>query len=266
IIPNSPDRTPILRISLEIREKIYSHLLIYRKPIMVKEDWTTVERNPPQSHAIVQTCKQFAEEASRFIYQSNAFRAVLRNPTTIFRRREDPVEFHPKYLALLRNIIIDCSFHCWNLEWFEKVAAGLHKLVVAKTVLQSLTLALIPDRVGITTTALGRESNPVTFADFLWYDGAIMTAIRHLAPKQLIVVIKKNGNKRFLMSVGMTYYQAGSEETPLANTETIRLAQTKADMVDKELSGLKDRFEAIYEDDEWALQEGYCHSIETSET
>src|SRR6266702_879403 len=96
IIPNSPDRSPILRIPLEIREKIYAHLLVYKRPIIVKEDWITVERNPFQSHAILQTCQQFSEEASRYVYQSNIFRAVLRNPTTIFRRREEPVEFHPK--------------------------------------------------------------------------------------------------------------------------------------------------------------------------
>jgi hypothetical protein len=47
--PNTPDRCPILRIPLEIRENIYAHLLLYQRPIMVKEDWTTVERNPFQS-------------------------------------------------------------------------------------------------------------------------------------------------------------------------------------------------------------------------
>jgi hypothetical protein len=124
-------------------------------------------------------------------------------------------------------------------------------------------LAFIPSRVGITTTALGRESNPVTFADFLWYDGAIMAAVRHLAPKRLNVVIKKNGNKRFLLSVDMNYSQAISEETPLANPETIRLAQAKADIVHEELRGLKSRFEEIFEDDAFALQEGHCRLIET---
>jgi hypothetical protein len=81
--PNYPNRCPILQIPLEIREKIYSYLLVHERPIIVKEDWITVERNPFQSHAIIQTCKQFAEEASRFVYKSNVFKAVLRNPTTI---------------------------------------------------------------------------------------------------------------------------------------------------------------------------------------
>jgi len=268
IIPNSPERTPILRVPLEIREKIYAYLLLCESPIKVKEDWTTVECNPFQSHAIaiVQTCKQFAEEASQFIYKSNQFKAILRNPSTIFRRREDPVKFHPKYLFLLRNIIIDCSFHCYDLEWYEKVAAGLKKLVVAKTVLQSLTLALIPHRLLATTTALGWEASPVAFADFLWYEGAIMTAIRHLAPKKLNIVVKKTGNQRFLMSVDMTYYQAKTEETLLANVETLRLAQGKADVIDQELRKLRHDFVEVFEDEKWAVNEGTCRRLETGST
>jgi hypothetical protein len=266
IIPNSPERSPILRIDLEVREKIFSYLLVYKKPIMVKEDWTTVERNPYQSHAIVQTCKQFAEEASQYIYKANTFQAILRTPTTIFRRREDPVEIHPKYCSLFRNIIIDSAVHCWDSEWFEKVTAGLQKLITARAAIQSLTFILnSPKRVGLTTTALGMEYNPITFADFLWYDGAIMEAVRNLHPKTLNIVVKKSGGKRFLMSVDMTYHRAGFEETPLANTETIRLAKAKAGMVKEELLGLKDRFEEIFEDDEWALQCGKCRLLEDGE-
>jgi hypothetical protein len=265
IIPNSPDRSPILRVPLEIREKVYAYLLMYKRPVMVKEDWTTVERNPSQSHAIIQTCKQFAEEASRYVYKSNTFQAVLRNPTTIFRRREDPVEINSKYCSLFRNIIIECSVHCWNLEWFAKVAAGLQKLVNAKAVIQSLTLILVPTSVGMTTTALGVESNPVTFADFLWYDGAVMAAVRKLNPKTLTILIKKSGNKRFLMSADLTYHRANFEETPLANTETLQLAQAKADLVDRELLALKDNFEEIFKDHDWALQEGKCRLLEDGE-
>jgi hypothetical protein len=119
----------------------------------------------------------------------------------------------------------------------------LQTLAIAKFI-QSLTLVLVPQRVGITTTALGMELNPVTYADFLSYDGALMTAIRHLSPKKLQVVVKKS-DKRLLISIDMMHYQAGLEETPLANSETIRLAQAKATIVDEELLGLKNRFEEI---------------------
>jgi hypothetical protein len=265
VIPNNPEHTPILRISLEIREKIYLYLLTYPKPIMVKEDWKIVERNPFQSHAIIQTCKQFAEEGTRYLYKFNTFQAVLRNPSTIFRRRDDPVEINPKFHPLLRNIVIDCSIHCWNLEWYDKVAAGLQKLVEAKSVIQSLTLVLVPRRVGMSTTTLGIEYNPVTFADFLWYNGALMTAIRNLAPRTLNVVVKKSDNKRLLMAIDLTYLQAGSEETLLTNMESIKLAQAKAGMVNEELLKLKERFDDIFEDDGWALQEGKCRLLSVGE-
>jgi hypothetical protein len=52
------------------------------------------------------------------------------------------------------------------------------------------------------------------------------------------------------------------EETPLANSETIRLAQAKATIVDEELLGLKNRFEEIFEDDERALQDRRCLLLE----
>jgi hypothetical protein len=109
------------------------------------------------------------------------------------------------------------------------------------------------------------EYNPITFADFLWYDGSLMEAVRNVHPKTLNIVVKKRGGNRFLMSVDMTYHRADFGETPMANTETIRLAKAKAEMVKEELSGLKDRFEEIFEDDGWALQCGKCRLLEDGE-
>jgi hypothetical protein len=47
--------------------------------------------------------------------------------------------------------------------------------------------------------------------------------------------------------------------------ETIKLAQAKAGMVDEELLKLKERFEEIFEDDEWAIQEGKCRLLSVGE-
>jgi hypothetical protein len=146
------------------------------------------------------------------------------------------------------------------------VTAGLQKLAQANSTnfMRSLTMSFVPQRVGITTTALGLQHNPVTFADFLWYDGALMTAVRRLNPKKLQIVIKKSG-KRLLISIDMTYHQAGLEETPLVNTETIRMLHAKATVVDDELLGLKNRFEEIFDDEEWALHEGMCRLLSDGE-
>lgn len=249
VIPNSPDRSPILRLSLEIREEIYSYLLIHPNPIMVKPDFTTVERNPFEKHnnAILYTCKQFAEEASIFRYKSNTFQAILRNEVAINRRREDPILIDAKFLSLFRDIIIKCSQSCWDLDWYERVAKGLERLVKAKPVLRSLTLILFPQRVGFSSTALGEEYNPITFADFLWYDGPLMTAIRTLSPKNLNIIVKKSGDT-FHMSVNMTDFKPTSEpQNPFANPVWTEISGTRSDIVDQQLVSLKDRFEEIFE-------------------
>jgi len=108
-------------------------------------------------------------------------------------------------------------------------------------------------------TALRMESNPITFADFLWYEGPLMNAIRNLGPKSLIVVVKLKKNKKFTMTVDMKYLKVDTEETLLANMETLRLAQVKAGMVKEELLGLKDRYEEAFEEaieeEAWAAKE-----------
>ena len=67
------------------------------------------------------------------------------------------------------------------------------------------------------------------------------------------------------MSVDMTYHRADFEETPLATTETLQLAQAKADSVNRELLALKDNFEEIFEDHDWAIQEAKCRLLEDGE-
>ncbi|KAF8862861.1 hypothetical protein BDZ45DRAFT_159816 [Acephala macrosclerotiorum] len=259
IRPNTPDRSPILRLALEVREEIYRHLLIYTKPILVKQDWTTVERNTYVDHNVIFVCKQFTIEASAFIYRNNTFQALLRNPVYQFRRFDAPALLPTIYYANLRNLVIDCSHDCWNLDWHEKTAKGIATLANAKAVIVSLTLVMSPQRVGMSTTALGVEGTPITFADFLWYHGPLMEATRKLAPRLLKIIAKKGATKRLSMEVDMRYLQAGHlEEGPLANKETVRLRKQRITLVEVQLMSLKDRFEAVFTDDVRAVTEGHC--------
>lgn len=258
IIENSPTRSPILRLSLEIREQIYSYLLVYPKPVMVKYDWQAVERNPFQDRSIMFVCKLFATEASSFLYKANTFQAVVRKPPFQFRRFEDPPSIEFKYLSNYRNIVLDCTKECWDICWYEKITQGIEKLVEANAAISSLTLLLIPQSVGMSTTALGMEYNPIAFADFLWYPGELMSAIRKLSPTVFNIIVKKEGRKRFLMTIDMTYLHLVSEEGGLANEETLRVSNGNSILVKEELMGLKDRFEEIFEDDEEAVAEGKC--------
>jgi hypothetical protein len=256
---NSPENSPVLKVSLEVRERIYGFLLRYPKPIMVKHDWTTVERNPFVSHSIFFVCKQFAQECTNFLFRSNVIVSLLRAPTHQVRRYDEPAPI-PKYsLSLYRNIKLDCAVECWNVDWLEKATLGLKRFVDAKACIENLTLKFVPQRVGMSSISPETESNPVTFADFLWFDGDLMRTIIKIAPKMLTVVIKKGGRQRFVVQVDMRYLRhIEMEEGPLVNPETLRVAREKASNVEAKRKGLKDLYEEIFKNHPKVVFEGRC--------
>lgn len=114
----------------------------------------------------------------------------------------------------------------------------------------------------MTNTALGMESRPITFADFLWADGGFMKAVIALAPKVLIVVIKKDGGMTLQINVDLKYLRAGEVVIgPLANPHTIRFVKKKAQRVEAKIRRLKDLYEEIFEDHGRALLEGRCEML-----
>jgi hypothetical protein len=269
ISPNSPDRSALLRLSMEVREQIYGYLLVYNKPILVKHDLITVERNPFQDRSIVLVCKQIAAEASAFIYRTNTVRGIFRRPNFVSRRYEEPSTIETKFHQYFRNVIIDCTSDCWDLDWQGKATRSIERLIEAKSYIAALTLVVVPQRVSMSTTALGVEANPITFADFMWYPGDFMTAIRKLAPQLLEIVIKKGPKghvKRLEFSIDLTHLRASSQENVLmANPETIQMGRMREEAVHAELIGLKQRFEEIFEDDEWAINKGKCKLVSDNE-
>jgi hypothetical protein len=269
IVPNSPGRSALLRLPMEVREQIYGCLLVYSEPILVKHDLITVERNPFQDRSIVLVCKQIAAEASAFIYRTNTVRAIFRRPNFVSRQYEEPSTIETKFHQYFRNVIMDCTSDCWNLDWQEKATRSIERLIEAKSYIAALTLVVVPQRVSMSTTALGVEANPITFADFMWYPGDFMTTIRKLAPQLLKIVIKKGPKghvKRLEFSIDLTHLQAGSQENVLmANPETIQMGRMREEAVHAELIGLKQRFEEIFEDDEWAINEGKSKLVSDNE-
>lgn len=158
-------------------------------------------------------------------------------------------------------MVLDFAKECWSIDWFEKTVTCLDTLLLAKPVLDTLTLVLSPKRVGMSTTAMGMQANPVAFADFLWDGGAVMQAISKLCPRTLKVVIKKTG-KRFGFKVDMRCLQAlmgGHWEG--ANVVGIQMAEDRAVMVREELAGLRERFEEVFEDEEIAVMVGRCRVL-----
>ncbi|CZT02518.1 hypothetical protein WAI453_002071 [Rhynchosporium graminicola] len=261
-IENCLDSTPILRIPLEIRERIYGYLLVYPDPIMVKDDWRSVERNSFVDHSLMLGCKQFAFEASSFVYRNNTFRSLVRVSSSNPALRFEPPGKLPSFAhSLLRNIIIDCSKTCWNLDWHEKVAEGLGTLVQAKAVIDALILIVVPQRVGMSHTALGMEKCPVTFADFLWHAGPCMRAVCKLAPKTFKIVVKKPRKMKLGIEIDLTILRNWDGDEGICDQEALRIRKEKVKILTEELEGLKRRFEEVFEDDELALRKGLCEMI-----
>jgi hypothetical protein len=179
-----------LRFPLEIRERIYGLFLLYPKPIIINYDLATVERDNLRIHPVLRICKQVSEEASSFLYRRNVFRTILRRPRTTWHLHESFM-IDTEFFSFFRNLIIECQRDSYSLDWYEHVSVSLEKLVKAETILHSLTLVVIPDRVGFTETAVGVEKHPITFADFFYFPGRLMKAFRRLPCKKLNIVIKK---------------------------------------------------------------------------
>ncbi|TVY56212.1 hypothetical protein LCER1_G003413 [Lachnellula cervina] len=258
IIPNTLVRTPILRVPLEVRERIYSYLLRYPKPILLKPDWATPERNIFVSHSVLHVCKQFAHECSAFLYSQNTFQALLRPSTARQRIYDDTPLLRTTFHHLFRHVVLDFARECWNIDWFEKTAASLQILVAASPSLDSLTLLLSPKKVGLSTTALGLQPNPIAFADFLWDGGVVMQAISTLCPRTLKVVIKK-GARRFGIEVdmwGLKMLMRGHWAG--VNEVGAQMAEDRGVMVREELGDLRARFEEVFEDDAVAVAVGRC--------
>lgn len=277
LIPNSPDRSPLLGFPVEVREKIYGFLLADPKPIVVGPDWESVQGRVLRYNALQYVCKQLGEEASKFVYNENVFLALLRTPrkSSAF---DEALFIDTKFLSLFRNVVINCPMENWTLDWHEKAAHSVDKLVAAKAALASITIVVSPTRAtGSSSTALGIEANPLCFADFFYYQGPLMTSIRKLQCKVFNIIIKKrlvttigqikftSGVKRLLISVDLTYLHAEVVQSGFANEETMAIAREKATTVKHELQGLKHRFEAIFEDHETAIQYGICRELSEEE-
>ncbi|KAG4425919.1 hypothetical protein IFR04_000863 [Cadophora malorum] len=264
-IPNDLSKTPILRIPLEVREEVYLHLLIHPIPIMVKPNWTSMERNSfaRHAHAIILVCKQFAFETSNFLFRNNTFQCLIREPPINPPLRfEEPASLPNTFHSLFRNIVIDCSKTCWNLEWYEMATEGLNTLAKANPTIDTLTLVVVSQRVGMSDTALGMEVSPVTFADFCWYPGPFVKAVRKLAPRIFKIVVKKPGKKKLGIEIDLSYLRIGTvEDNRIANEETLILREMRTRAMREELEGLKERFEEVFEDDESAVREGKCELI-----
>jgi len=201
----------------------------------------------------------------------------------------------PKFLSFIQNITLEGAKDNYDLGWYEKGCECVEKLGEANAVLQSLTLVVTPQKLRRAVTAMGVQSNIVTFADFLWTRGRFMRAFRILACKELRIVIKKRKAvripaitlnpittmnrveiqqkdiavlgqaaeivivSRLLISLDLTYLPRDAQEFGLLrNEETIALRREEQSNVLKEMRQLKRKFENVFHSHHRALEDGIC--------
>jgi hypothetical protein len=275
IIPNSPDRSIFLRLPLEIREKIYARFLTFKMPVITQNDWQIVENKKYRKDAsndIMFVCKQIYLETTSFLYKNNSFRAILRPaPSNLFYY--DTVSIDARFLPLFKTVVITCERENYHLDWYKKACASIKRLSDANVHLDSITLVTSPKRVGMSETAVGLERKPITFADFFYAQGQLMSELRMLHCKVLNVVVKKVDLKisddaedaedastcRLLISLDLRYlHTVVLQESELTNEETIKIRREKVEMVEKKLLDLKETFEAVFVDGGKAIAEGKC--------
>lgn len=277
-IPNSPDRSPFLRLPLEVREIIYAWSLIFKRAIIMRPEWDVVEHyqyRRGRSNAIIYVCRKINAEATAFIYKNNVFRTILRPPPVGLSYRET-FSILPQYLSLLRNVILTCERDKYEIEWHQMAAASIKKLADANVNLNSLTITTFPDIEYDGEIAARLGGSPITFADFFEEGSEFMTALKSLRCQTFNVVIKKidlrdmdpsDNTWRLLISLDLRDLHAAEiKEGGLVNPETIKTARERAEFVEEELRGLKERFEEVFEDDDNAVEQEICELMHPDET
>lgn len=157
-------------------------------------------------------------------------------------------------------MILECPKDNWDLNWYYKAARSIGTLTLAKPVLDTLAIVMTPQQVQFSSTALGLEAAPITFADFLWKDGAVIAAIMKLGCKNLKVVMNKNDGRRIMLEIAVNriFTTPDDQDDWLKNDRPYQ--QGREDLKKKvkiELAALKDKFEQIF-NDEKVVEIGWC--------
>lgn len=266
---NCPTRSPFLRYPLEVRERIYGYFLRSSNSILMNHDWEAVERCPDLIvKKILFICKEITAEALSFLYKNNTFHALLRENKSKLPSWSIP-RIPTTYLSFVTNVILECLKDNWNLDWYHKAAKSIETLAAAKPVLETLTIVLTPQQVGFSSTALGFEASPITFADFLWESGEIMKAIMKLNCRKLRIVVRKDDRRRIILEMdvfGGLLSTSDVQEDWFKEDKAQQLARVAVKTrVRRELAAIKDKFEEIFNNEGKAIEMGWCREMDCNE-
>ncbi|KAI9742347.1 MAG: hypothetical protein M1818_003880 [Claussenomyces sp. TS43310] len=262
--PNSPERSGLLRVPLEIRWRVYENLLVQQKPILLHHDCATVHGVFLGESNVLMVCKQISLEASSFLYEKNVFQILVRKsflPPLCHR-------IHPRYLPLLRNVIISCERDVRSRRWCKTTTDCLQTLIKAQTALDSLTLSFAPQSIRGSQMVGGSEGSSVTFADWFRPHSPFISAVMSLRCKVLNIVMRLPEKKRVVISLNLRHAPVNLNRGGwFAKDEVTRRTRFPLAIEARdEMRALKTRFEHVFEDHEAVITEGKARLMGEGET
>lgn len=244
----------MLRLPWEIREMIYGYFLFHQRAILVHCDWRAIQNSSSLDLVILQICWQITTEAACFLYQRNVFHALVRanNPSWKYEQC-----IYPKYIPFFRNVVIECPKENWSLEWAKMTTTCIKTLVEANTVLDSLTMIIMPKKIGLTTTLVGGESNYITFVNFFFKESLVMRELMRLRCKVFNLVVRIPEKKRIVLSLNVRHLECNYTTSQFVDDQASKAGRlARAKEAKERLEGLKAAVECVVEDWEAAVRQG----------
>lgn len=260
--PESPAYPLLSNLPTELREIVYSHLLISNSPIILHSDWCEVQRNAGLDLGILRVCKIISDEATKFLYQHNVFHALVRDNSAVSRFDQC---LYPSYVSLFRNVIIENVKETLGLRWMRDTAISIRTLIESDVTLNSLTLAFAPKALGNDIT-VGEATDATKLANFFSEGSQVMKLLARLRCRMLNVVVKLKEKVKMVISLDVRYLQCDYSTSPFVNDTATREGRVvRTEKAKKDLGDLKMGVERIMSNWEEAVQLGVCRVMEEGE-
>ncbi|KAH8670256.1 hypothetical protein BGZ60DRAFT_527732 [Tricladium varicosporioides] len=280
VISNDLRSSPILRVSLEVREIIYEYVMCagVKNTVMVGSDWSRLEflptslllpspsslnssgkkrtYKPSTRHNILKVCRQFAHEATAFLYAHTTWTAIVKPVASIHLQklydRHDMFlpSINPDLHHLFKDCVLEVKKNCWTMEHYKEITRSINTLHKARANINTFTIALYAERKsGLASTIFGGlETNHVSFSDFLSYPDDLMRAVRKLCPKVFKVVMKIAGGRKFDFIIDMRSLRVQKKAPEkFINEEELLRRTNAAEETEIELMDLEALFVEVYE-------------------
>ncbi len=260
-----------------VRDQIYRHLLRSRAPIRVSTDWSEVPETARTrlDPAILETCRQIADEGAQVLYGENTFSYNMRDappPDEDLRSLSDlRYIYWTRHSHLLRTLEIVASPMCTGAEHCTRLAAAVRDIPKG-AILDTLTLKLSPrrvikDEVKVTIDVtqapeprkkyelqMGVEVAPATYRTTMieFFDpemtsGPVVALQR--APVRKLALVVYQGGLRHHGQIDTRFLAANVGRLALENNMSPEEKATKTAEVEAAVAGLAGRIEPLFDNE-----------------